>query len=232
MSDPALTLQQVRRVDEIAINERGIPGLALMESAATHVADQAMMMLDDKSEGKHVVILCGGGNNGGDGFAAARLLSERGANVTAVMLKPRDSYSGDAKTNLERCQTIVEAVDDPLATLGKLGSNDLIIDAIFGTGLDSDVREREAGVIEWINGQDVPVLAVDIPSGLDCDTGKPLGVAAWADRTVTFIATKVGFTKAGASEYTGEVIVADIGTPAELVEQVQQEGPESEAGGS
>jgi len=87
-------------------------------------------------------------------------------------------------------------------------------------------------VIEWINGKNVPVLAVDIPSGLDCDTGKPLGVAVRADRTITFIATKVGFTKAGASEYTGKVIVADIGTPPELVEQVQQEGPNSEASGS
>lgn len=232
MNGPALTRQQVRRVDAIAIHERGIPGLTLMETAATKVADEAVAMLGGAPTGKHVLLLCGGGNNGGDGFAAARLLRDRGADVTAVMLKSRDSYSGDAKTNLERCETIVEAIDEPLATLGKLGSNDLIIDAIFGNGLDSNVRDREAGVIEWINGQDVPVLAVDIPSGLDCDTGEPLGVAVRAARTVTFIANKVGFTRAGAIEYTGKVIVADIGTPPELIEQVQQEGPDGEAGGS
>jgi hydroxyethylthiazole kinase-like uncharacterized protein yjeF len=223
MTGPALTRQQVRRVDAIAIHERGIPGLTLMETAATKVADEGAAMLDGKPAGKHVLILCGGGNNGGDGFAAARLLRERGADVTAVMLKPRDSYAGDAKTNLERCQDVVEAIDEPLEVLGEVGQADLIIDAIFGNGLSSNVREREAGVIEWINEQDAPVLAVDIPSGLDCDTGQPLGVAVRADVTVTFIATKVGFARAGAIEYTGKVIVADIGTPPELIEQVRSE---------
>jgi len=146
MSGPALTRQQVRRVDEIAINQRRIPGLTLMETAATKVADEAVTMLGGDPTGKQVLILCGGGNNGGDGFAAARLLRDRGANVTAVMLKPRDSYSGDAKTNLERCETIVEAVDGPLVTLGKLGPSDLIIDAIFGNGLASEVHHRGDGI--------------------------------------------------------------------------------------
>jgi len=224
MSDTALTREQVREVDRRAIHEHGIKSLDLMERAATRVADQAVVMLDGDAAGKHVLIICGGGNNGGDGFAAGRLLVERGATVTAVMLKPRKQYGGDAYTNLQRLEAtdarVVEPADEPVETLRNVEVVDLMIDAIFGTGLDDTVRRREARVIQWMNGQRPPVLAVDIPSGLNADTGGPLGTAVEADCTVTFIADKVGFNRGSAWKYTGKVIVADIGVPEDIVTAV------------
>jgi len=231
MNGPALTREQVRQVDRRAIEELRIPGLTLMERAAAVVTSEAIAMLNPDREGKTVVILCGGGNNGGDGLAAARLLRERGVPVVPICLKSRDDYKGDALTNLERYEEsgeqVVFAADEPVETLRNLETVDLIVDAILGTGLTSNVRRREKVVIRWINGRRVPVLAVDIPSGLDCDTGQPLGTAVEADRTVTFVANKVGFREAEAKDYVGELLVSDIGIPSYLIDQVISETAEA-----
>ncbi len=224
MNQPLLTRDQVRSVDAKAIQEHGIAGLALMENASRAVADEAIVMFDGSAEGRSVLVICGGGNNGGDGFAAARLLHEAGARVQVIALKTFGEYAGDAKTNLDRCLerkiSVSDASDAPTNTLRNLEPCELIVDGILGTGLTSPVRRPENRVIDWINRQRAAKLAIDIPSGLDCDEGKPLGVAVEADSTVTFVAMKAGFVKANAGRHTGRVIVADIGTPPELVEKV------------
>ncbi len=223
MSRFELTRTQARAIDEAAINKHGIPGLTLMENASRAVVGEAITMLDHDVPGRSVLVLCGGGNNGGDGFAVSRMLHDAGAKITIVTLRPLESYTGDSLTNLERCQAmgmvIADATDSPINTLRQLDPHEMIIDAIMGTGLSSTVRRPLDKVIDWINHQRAMVLSVDIPSGLDCDTGKALGTAVEADSTVTFIATKVGFAKANAGRHTGRVIVADIGTPPHLLEQ-------------
>lgn len=231
------TRDRVRAVDRAAIEEYHIPGIVLMENAARQLADQAAAMLDTKGRG---LILCGGGNNGGDGLAAARHLHNRGYGVTIVLLKPPSDYSGDAATNLRVCQAmgqalglaIVEAAEDPVGILGEVGEHDLILDGLLGTGIDRAVREPLAGVIEWINGRSEPVLAIDIPSGLDCDRGVPLGSAVRATATVTFVGWKQGFLEPEARQYTGTITVADIGAPRAVVEAHRLPTGASEAPGS
>lgn len=237
---PILLLDRAgsRRVDEIALSRYGIPSIVLMENAARAVAQTAMDMLDDIS-GRGVVILCGPGNNGGDGFAAARHLHNMGADVGIVMSSPRDRHHGDAAINLEIAVrmglTAVRA--DPAAPAraagdlaARLGAS-LIIDALLGTGLDRPVGEPFAALIQWADERrkrGALVLAVDTPSGLDVDTGSPLGVAVRADTTVTFAGLKRGFTELAAQEYVGEVVVADIGVPRQLIEELGTPMPQAD----
>ncbi|NBB84416.1 MAG: NAD(P)H-hydrate epimerase [Alphaproteobacteria bacterium] len=215
--------EAVRQVDAAAVERYRIPGIVLMENAARQVADVAVPMLREPASAR-ALVLCGGGNNGGDGLAAARHLHNRGVDVTVVLLKDRRRYTGDARTNLEICQAmslrLSDAAGEPLEALKNLDPHDVIIDALLGTGLSTDVHARLARVIRWVNGQPSPVLAVDIPSGLDCDTGKPLGAAVRATRTITFVGIKKGFAQPGARDYTGQVTVADIGAPIELVDEL------------
>lgn len=221
----------VRDVDRRAISEYGIPGILLMENASRALAQQAMAMLDrpECRRGAKVLIICGGGNNGGDGFAAARHLHNADLDVTVVLMRPADSYRGDAATNLNICGAmelnLIEAADDPVAGLRQLPEHDLILDGLLGTGLTSDVRPPLDAVIDWMNQQGAPVLAIDIPSGLDCDTGAPLGCAVRADATVTFVGIKAGFTQPGAAAHTGRIIVGDIGAPRQLIESLGQLKP-------
>ncbi len=227
MSEPQVqrefSREAVREVDRRSIETFGIPGIVLMENAARGLALHALQMLGRSTSGS-VLILCGGGNNGGDGFAAARHLHNQSVECTLVLLRPTDSYRGDAATNLKICQAmrlpIVEALEDPVAVLAGLGEHALIMDGLLGTGLDREVGAPFDAVIEYVNQQVAPVLAIDIPSGLDCDTGQPRGTAIEADATVTFVGLKKGFRAPGADAYTGRVIVADIGAPRELVESL------------
>lgn len=217
---PVFSRQSVRAVDAEAIERYGIPGIVLMENASRALADEAMRMLPDASQRK-VLILCGPGNNGGDGFAAARHLHNAELEVTVLHFRPTDQYTGDARTHLDIIGamglTLLDASDDPARALKQIGRFDLIIDCLLGTGLASRVRHPLDAVIRWINHQPAPILACDIPSGLDCDTGEPLGEAVRADATVTFVGLKKGFTSAPAEAFTGRVVIADIGAPIESV---------------
>lgn len=211
-----LDRDSVRAVDRAAIAEYGIPGIVLMENAARALAVEALAMLP--VAGGSVVIVCGSGNNGGDGWALARHLHNAGTGVAVAPLgEPREG--GDAAVNCRICRAMLIgeiAVDDLPA---QLQACDLVVDAIFGTGLDRAVTGAAAAVIERINECGRPVLAVDVPSGLDCDTGRPLGNAVRATRTVTFIARKPGMDVEAAMAYTGHVVVGDIGAPVELLER-------------
>lgn len=224
MSSDALVLsrEQVRRVDRIAIEQFKVPGIVLMENAARGVTDVVWEeMLSDGFE--RVAILCGGGNNGGDGLAVARHLHNYGAKVIVGLFGDPAKYAGDALINWQ----IVQAMKLPTFpvsadTIGDLHA-DLIVDAIYGTGLTSPPRDPFPEVVEAVRESGMQVIAVDLPSGLDCDTGKPLSETIGADMTVTFVARKKGFDEEGSEDFTGEVVVADIGCPREAIELAMQE---------
>jgi NAD(P)H-hydrate epimerase len=220
-----LSRAQVREIDRRAIEEFGIPGIVLMENAARSAADVACTMLGGRVPGKFVTIFCGPGNNGGDGLAIARHLHNRGANVDVVPVFDPQRLSGDALCNWQ----IVSAMElevTPLSSceLTLASEPDLVIDALLGTGAHDRPRGRIAAAIDLFD-TDVrsPVLSVDVPSGLDCDTGKPLGTCVRATRTITFVAEKLGFANPDARAYIGEVVVGDIGCPRDLIETVASE---------
>jgi NAD(P)H-hydrate epimerase len=221
-----LTRAQVREIDRRAIEEYHIPGIVLMENAARGVAAKVGFHYRRHRHlaNPRTLIVCGGGNNGGDGLAVARRLHNRGfKRVQIVLANPIDRYTGDALTNLK----IVQAMKIPLWTADPdqlpeaWTSFDLVVDALFGTGLTSTPRDTKW--IDLMNQQPAPILAVDLPSGLDCDTGKPLGTCVKAKYTVTFVAEKAGFANPESKQYTGEVHVGDIGCPPELINRVAEE---------
>jgi len=218
-----LSRAQVRKIDELAVQRFKIPGVVLMENAAHAAADVAWSMLT----GRHgmVLILCGGGNNGGDGLAVARHLHNRGLDIRIALTVDPAKYRGEALANWE----IVRAMGLPASQIDIAGLSSmrpiLIIDAIFGTGLTEAPREPFPQIVQAVSKLAAPILAIDIPSGLDCDTGNPLGAACIAaHRTVTFVAEKAGFGNPEAIEYLGEVCVADIGCPRELIGEVARSG--------
>jgi NAD(P)H-hydrate epimerase len=214
-----LTRAQVREIDRRSIEQYHIPGVVLMENAARAAADVACDMLDDNCVGE-VLILCGGGNNGGDGLAVARHLHNRGADVSIALTIDPARYEREALINWQ----IVTAMALPCepADPAKIAMTKalLLIDAIFGTGLEQAPRDPFPAIAAAIEPLRVPVLAIDLPSGMDCDTGKPLGACIGATRTITFVAEKIGFAQPEAKQYLGEVIVGSIGCPLELIEEV------------
>jgi NAD(P)H-hydrate epimerase len=228
-----LTRAQVREVDRRAIEEYHIPGIVLMENAARAVVDVATEMLDAASL-HAAVVLCGGGNNGGDGLAVARHLHNRGLKVVIQLLADPEKCRGDARANWEIVRTmglqiLPTSIERLEGHLSGLGYEVLFIDAVYGTGLQSAPRspfEQWVGLLESFAGApfELPVLAVDLPSGLDCDSGRPLGPCIRATKTVTFVAEKAGFANPGSKQYTGEVVVGDIGCPRELIEEVARVG--------
>jgi NAD(P)H-hydrate epimerase len=215
-----LTRVQVREIDRRAIEDYHVPGIVLMENAARALTDAALEMLGGVQD-PSVLIVCGGGNNGGDGLAVARHLHNRGVRVELAFAVNPDTYRGDARINWEiaRAMKIPRRSIDNAAIVLAGGRVNLVIDALFGTGLAA--APRTAWHVELMNRDGVPVLSVDVPSGLDCDTGEPLGTACVrATRTVTFVAEKAGFANPAAKQYLGDVIVGDIGCPRELIERV------------
>jgi len=212
----------IRAFDRWAIETLGVPGIALMENAGRQIAEAARGMLGGKRDAK-VVILAGRGNNGGDGFVVARHLAMDGVRARTVLVGPREGVRGDAATNLRVLEAMglgPEVVDGEAADVAArvaeaVDGADLVVDGLLGTGTKGEVREPYAGIIEAVNASGAPVLAIDIPSGLDPDTGRPLGPTIRAARTVTMAAVKKGFSTPGARAYTGEVVTADIGVPTD-----------------
>ncbi|MDQ3440933.1 MAG: NAD(P)H-hydrate epimerase, partial [Planctomycetota bacterium] len=186
-----LTRAQMREIDRRAIEEYHIPGIVLMENAARSVVDVARGML--RREGlRSALILCGGGNNGGDGLAIARQLHNRGTPVFIGLATDPANYKGDALINWRIVSAMGLRHAPATPELVREHSRDLIIDAIFGTGLSEVPRPPFDELAKAINDDTGAVLAVDVPSGLDCDTGQPLGPCVRANVTVTFVAEKVG----------------------------------------
>jgi ADP-dependent NAD(P)H-hydrate dehydratase / NAD(P)H-hydrate epimerase len=202
------TAEEMSRADRGA-QALGIPGGFLMERAGAGMARVALEALAPR----RALVVAGGGNNGGDGFVIARELHRAGVGV--AVLATKDEYDGDPGTNFEILRNLgVRFVAS--AELGaELGRADLIVDALLGTGFSGEVREKEARVIENMNDSPAPILAVDIPSGVDGATGEVHGVAVRADVTVCAHAAKVGCVISPGREHAGEVVAVDIGIPPE-----------------
>ncbi|KWT64892.1 NAD(P)HX epimerase [Hyphomicrobium sulfonivorans] len=203
------------RADHLAV-ELGVPSLALMENAGAGVAAQARLLLPGGA-GRiaRIAVLCGPGNNGGDGFVAARLLRDAGLEVRVALLGNVAALKGDAAEMAARwAGEIVPLTADAIA------GADLIIDALFGAGLDRPVTGIAAEAIAALNGSGVPVLAVDVPSGLDGNTGQPLGPVVRASHTVTFFRRKPGHLLMPGRALCGGVTVHDIGSPPEVLDRI------------
>lgn len=219
------TASQMQNLDRRAIQEFGIPGVVLMENAGRATVEAMGRHFPDLGARK-VIVFAGPGNNGGDGFVIGRHLLNRGVEVTALLLSAREKVSGDARTNLELYEKLrpLHEVHD-FETLARyeeeISRAGLLVDAILGTGLKSEVTGFYREVISLLNRRPTPVVAVDIPSGLDATTGKVLGVAVEAELTVTFGLPKLGLVLTPGSDLTGTLEVADISIPRFLVEEEQ-----------
>jgi NAD(P)H-hydrate epimerase len=204
----------MRETDRLAIEIAGIPSAALMENAGRAVADEAAAM----APAGRIAILCGHGSNGGDGYVAARHLDARGREVTVVALDAA-KLAGDALANRRAlawtgARVREHGCEDAAGIRADLAGAAVLVDAVFGTGLAGPVREPFPALFASVQSLGIPILAVDIPSGLDADTGEPLGAALRATRTLTLHAPKAGFARAAA--WTGDVRVADIGIPSRI----------------
>ena len=217
-----LTRAQVRDVDRRAIDQYGLCGVVLMENAGRNAATLLLSL------GIHgpVTICCGKGNNAGDGFVVARHLEIAGITVAVLLAVPSVSLAGDAAINLGILQRAGTRIIEPPATgiqavwRDELAQADWIVDALLGTGTQGALREPFISAIEIINSSGRPVFALDLPSGMDCDTGQPLGSCIRANHTATFVASKPGFDVPGAVAYTGEFHVIDIGVPRRLLQEI------------
>lgn len=213
----ALTAAQMREVDRRCIEDIGIPGAVLMNNAGTAVYRE----IGDLGA---VGVVCGKGNNGGDGYVVARLALLSGRESRVVLTAPPDQITGDAATFLGVFQRLggdlcVAATEDAAsAAVRALGDCAVVVDALLGTGISGEVRgTARAAIAAWPR---VFTVAVDVPSGLDADTGVPCGCAVRADVTVTFQYPKAGFLNPAAQAYLGRLVVADIGIPAQCAERL------------
>ena len=215
------TAQQIRNIDRRAIREFGIPGPVLMENAASAIMAEMERFFDGLA-GVRVGIVCGKGNNGGDGLALARRLRIRGVPVRVALLAPFASFTGEAKLNLAVLRrTDVEIV--PNASSAALAEiidwSDILVDAMLGVGLSSPLKGNYSLAAELMNRAGRPVVAVDIPTGINADTGEVMGTAVRSDLTVTMAIPKRGLVLYPGASFSGQVRVADIGIPGEVVEK-------------
>jgi NAD(P)H-hydrate epimerase len=206
----ALTRDQVRQIDRRAFEEYGVPGIILMENAGRGVAELSLRL----GINGPVAICCGKGNNGGDGFVIARHLDNEGVAVRVYLATKREEIKGDAALNLQILERSGIAINSDLEVFNGV---DWVIDALLGTGLVGAVKEPFMCVIDTINRRQGKVLAVDIPSGLDCDSGLPLGGAVRATHTATLVAMKSGFANDAAVPFVGNCHVVGIGVPRRLL---------------
>ncbi len=209
---PVLSRGRSRELDRVAIEQLGIPGLVLMENAGRGACELLVEHFGDHP----VVVVCGSGNNGGDGYVVARRLLTLGRSVRVVATTPTGALRGDAAINAAAYRALGGAIvldesDDCSLLAGAVSGAGVVVDALFGTGLSRVVEGRLASVIRFINGLDLPVLALDIPSGIDADTGVTLGVAIRARLTATFAALKCGLMTPNGAAHCGRLHVVDIG---------------------
>jgi NAD(P)H-hydrate epimerase len=210
-----VTAEQMKELDRRATEEFGVPSIVLMENAGLRTFDLIYSILNEIGS-YHVAIICGRGNNGGDGFVVARHLHQVGVDVRVFLIGTVDGVKGDAKINLEIAQksgVSITEVADAAPLRMPLAHSDLIVDAIFGTGVKGEITGLAGDVIDVINASGKPVVAVDLPSGLESDTGEICGKCVQAIATVTFGLPKIGLATYPGAAYAGDVAVAEIGIP-------------------
>jgi len=223
-SYPYLTREQIRELDRRSIAEYNIPGILLMENAGAGAAEIICRLI------RHgpVIIFCGKGNNGGDGFVVARHLHNRGIPVSVCLIGSFSSVAPQTEaginlailkhTKIPICEIANSSDSFDIAQISPQTPPELIVDAVFGTGLNSTVQEPFASIFEQLNAWHYPIVALDIPSGLDANTGEILGSAINATLTITFGFPKIGFLRKQGPECTGIVRVVDISIPKELIQ--------------
>lgn len=217
-----LSRAEVREVDRRAIEEFGVSGLVLMENAGRGCVD---LLMEIGCRGP-IVIVCGKGNNAGDGFVIARHLDIRGIALSIVLLGSPHSLRGDAAANYEIvARSHLPIIDlsqrfDADRFVSELKRAEWIVDALLGTGSTGSPRAPMDEAIRLMNAADAKRLAVDLPSGLDCDSGEPADPTIQADHTCTFVSPKIGFSNSAARAFLGQVHVVDIGAPRSLIEEI------------
>ncbi|MDO8684139.1 MAG: NAD(P)H-hydrate dehydratase [Armatimonadota bacterium] len=215
-----VTAAQMRELDRRATEEYGVPSLLLMENAGIRTFAAVSRILEGV-EGKSILVVSGKGNNGGDGFVIARHLQEAGANVTVALACDPEEVKGDARANLEtvfRMGIPSLQIKDVSDIQRHLASCDLIVDALFGAGVKGEITGLPAAIIDAINVSGKTVISVDLPSGLNADTGEISGHCIIADETVTFALPKIGLVTYPGAKYVGRLTVGDIGIPSQLLD--------------
>lgn len=220
---PVFSRSQVRDFDRYAMEELKIPGVILMENAGRVLTETLLTTISGNSLASRVLILAGPGNNGGDGFVMARHLQRLSFRVEVIAIGKKDSWKGDAAVNLTILEHLTDetlkvvyfdkdSLNDSLERLSQsLAQADVVVDAILGTGAHGEPRFPISKIIQSLNSAMKTVFAVDIPSGLDSDTGEAASQTVRANVTCTLAAFKKGFVCPAATEYTGKIILGDIG---------------------
>jgi NAD(P)H-hydrate epimerase len=237
MQEEGWTRAQCRALDRLVIEEYGIPGIVLMEHAGRSVAE-AMLAEESSAKsrgGSTCFVFCGGGNNGGDGFVIARWLDDAGIGVACISTADEASTRGDARLARDACRragvTLHDASTrdrlDAVRALLVASPPRIVVDALLGTGFEGRVREDVARAIRCVNElreRGARTWSVDLPSGLDCDSGALADPSVQADVTATFVARKRGFSAPDAQKRLGRVLVLPIGAPRAAVERIRRDG--------
>lgn len=224
-----VSAQEMRQMDRMTMEQLGVPPAVLMENAGAALAREVLARYPDR---RRVTVLCGAGNNGGDGFVTARWLANQGADVTVCFLGAVDRLSPESALHYRILQQMGERVrwleptteEDWEAVRRQLAQTDLVVDALLGVGLSRPVAGKWAQVMDWVNESPAVVVAADIPSGVNADTGAVEGVAVKADVTVTFGCPKRGHYLFPGADLRGELVVADISIPMWLAESIGVQG--------
>ncbi|MBN1405413.1 MAG: NAD(P)H-hydrate epimerase [Candidatus Omnitrophica bacterium] len=213
-----VTAKQMKAVDVLATKRFGIPALLLMENAGRSAVIEALKMLPKNCKAR-VAIFCGYGNNGGDGFVCARHLINKGIRAQVYLVGKKKKFSRETDINyyilrkMKQKFKLIKSAEAAANLKNEIKNCRLIIDGIFGIGLKGKLDEFYKKLFHMLNISKVPILALDIPSGLDADTGKCLGSALCAKKTVTFGLLKKGLVKKQARKFTGKIIIGDISLP-------------------
>lgn len=219
-----ISAETMRQAERLTIEKFGVPGLTLMETAGRNCAEMILSVFG-REEFSRAAVIAGKGNNGGDGYVIARYLRQQGWRVRVFIMARCDDIAGDAAVNLQLLNREMVTFCTEPGELGRyadeLRGADILVDALFGIGLKSDITGIHAEAVELINSSGRPVVAVDIPSGVDSTTGAILGVAVRADLTVTFAFAKMGHILYPGAEYAGQLKVVGIGLPAEATTSVE-----------
>ena len=219
-----VTAAEMRQIDQDTIEGIGIPGIVLMETAGSAIVRAIQQHYPTC---QRIGIFVGKGNNGGDGIVIARQLARAGRDVCLFLVSPPESFTGEAEINLQIAKNLGLQIETILTDTGFYGTGtvpttlancELLVDAILGTGLRGTVRDRIATIIQTINNLSIPILSVDLPSGLDADTGHPLGTCVQADRTITIGLPRRGLLVHPGAEFAGKLEVVDIGFPEQVVD--------------
>jgi ADP-dependent NAD(P)H-hydrate dehydratase / NAD(P)H-hydrate epimerase len=222
MQVPYYTAAAVRELDRLAIEEHGIPGIELMQRAGQSAFNALRWQWP---EVRRLLMFCGTGNNGGDGFIVAGLARAAGLDVLVQVIGTADSMRGTALQALvyaqEQSVELQFSTESAAAALAVAAPDTVVVDGLLGTGLNGPVRPQQRQVIESINACGLPVLALDLPSGLCSDTGAVLGACVQATLTVTFIGRKLGLVTGAGPAHCGKVLFDDLGVPAEIYRQVE-----------